>query len=173
MSEEVWKPIPGYEGFYEVSNVGRVKSLFRTDVRGKTVFEKILVPGFNKRWGRMQVRLCKNGDEKTWKIHSLVAHAFLGRQLAGMDVNHIDGNKLNNCVENLEYCTRSENVLHAVRMGLNPHWHETHPLAKLTEIDVACIRQLSSEGVTGVELSKRFGVGRAQISRILSGKRWK
>lgn len=173
MNTEVWKAILGYEENYEVSSLGRVKSLSRVTVTGKIKPERLRTLSVNKRCGRLQVTLYKYGKSRTWKVHSLVAHAFLGEQLKGMDVNHIDGNKLNNAVQNLEYCTRSENQLHAIRLGLNPHWHENHPLAKLKEFDIETIRILSAKGVKGIELSKQFKISRAQISRILTGKRWK
>lgn len=167
-----WRAIPGYEGIYEASNEGDIRSLSRIDRLGRPHKGRVLSQNKNPRWGYMQITLHKNGKSHTHRSNVLIASAFLGENLGRLDVNHLDGDKTNNCADNLEYCTRSENILHAVRNGLNPHIGETHPLAKLSSEQVAEIRKLSSLGVLGKDLAKRYGVGRAQISRILTGKRW-
>lgn len=103
---ETWKDIEGYEGLYQVSDRGRVKSLPRKDGRGCPVKERYLKPHTNKR-GRKSVILSKNGITKKYFVHRLVAGAFLGP--SELTVNHIDENPSNNCVENLEYMTVKEN----------------------------------------------------------------
>lgn len=107
--EEIWKPVPSFPDL-AVSNKGRVMNIHSGSIRK---------PQFNKRTGYYNISVSKNGDHKNVYIHSLVAEAFLGKRPDKHDVNHIDGNKLNNSVDNLEYCTRSENVSHAYRTGLN------------------------------------------------------
>lgn len=97
--EEVWKDIPNYEGLYEVSNFGNVYSV-RKKIR--------LKPGDNG-YGYLSVVLCKNGIQTNYKVHRLVMLAFIGEPPAGCEVNHIDGNKSNNRLDNLEYITSSEN----------------------------------------------------------------
>lgn len=99
--KEIWKHINGYED-YMVSNLGRVKSL----KRGK---EKILVPG-ELRKGYLGLNLCKNGSQKSFKIHRLVAEAFLDNPDNLPQVNHIDQNKQNNRVDNLEWCDNTYNI---------------------------------------------------------------
>lgn len=116
----IWKPVVGFEGLYEVSNTGVVKSLFRTvKSKGskKVVPERILKPRLDE-WGYEGVSLCKNGKQYGKLVHRLVAEAFIS-PFGGDQVNHIDGNKLNNRVENLEWCTGSENMKHAYKNGLH------------------------------------------------------
>ena len=103
---EEWKPIVGYEGLYEVSNLGKVKSLIDNNRKPR---EKILKQGKNK-YGYMQVILCKDGKLKHCIVHRLVAKAFIDNPNNYPCVNHIDENKENNCVDNLEWCTYQYNL---------------------------------------------------------------
>ena len=105
---EIWKPIQGYEGLYEISNTGKVKSL----IKGR-----LLKPA-NHVKGYLFTTLTKDGKHSRFYIHRLVASAFLGSESRDKEVNHIDGNKKNNCVENLEWCTGIENKEHAYINGL-------------------------------------------------------
>ena len=104
---EEWRPICGYEGLYEVSNLGRVKSLGND----KTRKEKILSQVKMKK-GYLMVNLYKNGKMKTCKVHRLVAKAFLENPNGYTCVNHIDENKVNNYVDNLEWCSYKYNSNH-------------------------------------------------------------
>lgn len=103
MTEE-WKDIEGYEGLYQVSNLGRIKSLarviIRSDSKPNPINEKILKYGMNR--GYCAVVLCKDGKKKMYKVHRLVAMAFLSNHYNLPEVNHKDENKKNNCVDNLE-----------------------------------------------------------------------
>jgi hypothetical protein len=107
---EVWKDIPEYEGFYQVSNLGKVKSLDRIDERGRKLKGKIIKTRLFST-GYFVVNLCKNGKMKTKGIHTLVAYAFLNHKPCGMElvVNHIDINPENNNLYNLEVITQREN----------------------------------------------------------------
>jgi hypothetical protein len=127
MTEEIWKDIEGFENYYQVSNIGRVRSLDRSVVYSKTgyngalgaVFKgKILHIQTDKR-GYVGLNFSKNRNITLHRIHRLVAIAFIKRVEGKAEVNHIDGNKGNNCVENLEWCNRSENNKHAFSAGLN------------------------------------------------------
>jgi len=118
MSVETWKPVVGYEGLYEVSSMGRVKSLGRVDRFNKKWNCRIMKPTYVGKHYQM-VRLCKKGKTKNQKVHRLVAEAFIPNPDKKPQVNHIDGNKDNNCADNLEWCTNSENQLHARENGLN------------------------------------------------------
>ena len=111
--EEVWKDIVGYEGLYQVSNLGRVKSLNykHTKKEGVLAFKR-------HKSGYLTVMLCKNGENKNRSIQTLVAGEFIENPENKPCVNHIDGNKENNAVENLEWVTYSENTRHAIRTGL-------------------------------------------------------
>ena len=107
MIEEIWKPIEGYEGLYEVSNLGRVRSLDRFYYRLHK--GKVLSPT-KDRYGYLTVTLNCNGKSKTIKIHRLVAQAFLPNPDNLPQVNHKDEVKSNNCVDNLEWCSAKYNV---------------------------------------------------------------
>lgn len=118
---EIWKDIDGFEGFYQVSNLGRVKSLARVvnDYRGtgKHNKERILKPK-RKNVANSYLTVCfsKYGTITTHQIHTLVARAFLGNPDAGQEVNHKNGVKGDNRVENLEWVSRRENIMHASRV---------------------------------------------------------
>lgn len=121
MQKEVWKDIKGYEGLYKVSNLGRVKSLFRIikTIKGYniTIQEKILKPIVDNT-GYFVVSLWKNNKHSRPHIHRLVSETFVTNIQSKPFVNHIDGNKLNNNVNNLEWCTCRENNIHAWKIGL-------------------------------------------------------
>lgn len=104
----VWKPVKNYEGLYEVSNLGEVRSLDRTDSIGRKIKGRLLKPAQCK--GYQVVGLHKKGKMKQVYIHRLVAEAFIGEPPKGYEVNHIDENKANNCVDNLEYLTHLGNM---------------------------------------------------------------
>lgn len=111
--KEEWKDIKEYEGKYQISNLGNVKAL---DYK-RTKKEKILKPRINST-GYMVVNLYKNAKFKTFKIHRLIAQAFIINPENKPCINHIDGNKLNNSIDNLEWCTYRENTIHAIKNGL-------------------------------------------------------
>lgn len=111
--EEIWKDIPNYEGLYQVSNLGRIKSLPTKRRR----WEKMLKQKLTKD-GYCETTLFKNGKYKYIRTHRIVAMAFLKKDKIRNEVNHKDGNKLNNNLENLEWVTSSENQKHAYKLGL-------------------------------------------------------
>lgn len=120
--KEIWKDIKGYEKFYQVSNFGRVKSLQRKHYCPKKdeiiIIEKEKIIKAYMVKGYMSVVLTSNNKSKTFLVHRLVAKTFITNIENKPEVNHKDGNKLNNCVENLEWCTKSENIQHAFDTGL-------------------------------------------------------
>lgn len=159
--QEEWRDIEGYEGMYQISNLGRVKSLAR---KGRPQ-ERILLAS-NNGFGYLVVTLCR-GTQKTFKIHTLVVHAFIGIQPSKHQVNHIDGNKENNALSNLEYCTPQENTRHAWESGLCTY------TKKLTAEDVIEIRRLyNAGGTTHAKLGKMFGVHDSMIGYIVRRKNW-
>jgi hypothetical protein len=113
--KEEWRDIEGYEGMYQVSNLGRVLSL---------ISNKILKNFFVGRGGYHRVDLCKDKVRKPYRVHRLVAEAFIPNINNKPQVNHIDGNRINNNVENLEWCTNSENNKHAWESGLREEYRE-------------------------------------------------
>ena len=117
MKGEIWKDIEGYEGLYQISNMGRVKSVERMKWCGKGYYktpERILKARKTKN-GYLLVNLWKDGKIKSYYIHRLVAQAFLDNPDNLPEVNHIDQDKTNNKVENLEFCDRSYNVNYGTR----------------------------------------------------------
>lgn len=117
--QEVWKSIPGFEGHYEVSSHGRVRSVPRQYVdtmgRRRELPEKILRPKFDRN-GYLRISLSLNSVETVVFVHRLVATAFIPNLENKPYINHIDGNKSNPCADNLEWCTASENNLHRSRV---------------------------------------------------------
>jgi hypothetical protein len=117
--DEIWKPCPMYEDRYEVSNLGRIRAATWARIGGSKP-GRILYEAKDDR-GYSQVYLYRNYRQHTVKVHRLVAVAFLGERLDGMTVNHIDGNKQNNSVSNLEYVSNLENCRHEYRSGRRAH----------------------------------------------------
>ena len=115
---EEWKDIDGYEGLYQVSNLGNVKSLAKFDRLGRFHKERILSTCDNGS-GYLVVNLKHNGKQRMKTVHKLVANHFIYNPDNKPEINHKDGNKKNNRVDNLEWCNRSENVKHAFKTGLN------------------------------------------------------
>lgn len=112
---EEWRDVPGYEGFYQVSSLGRLKSLDRISY-GKKYFGKILSGNGN---GQYVIDiLCKKGKRKTVRRHRIVAEAFIPNPCHKPEVNHLDGDKENNAVDNLEWSTKKENIDHSWKTGL-------------------------------------------------------
>ena len=124
MQEEVWKDIAGYEGKYQVSNLGRVRSLQYHNTKGivRIGYLKPATDGC----GYLRCTLSKNNKLTTFKVHRLVASAFIDNPNNLPQVNHKDGDKQNNNVDNLEWCNNSQNQLHAYANGLIPHHIPKH-----------------------------------------------
>ena len=114
---EVWKDIEGYEGLYQVSNLGRVKSLPKK-TKNQYSYKEIMLKQNKDKDGYLIVNLTKNKKGKTYKVHRLVAFAFIPKIKNKEIINHKDGNKQNNSVDNLEWCTNRENIIHAFKNNL-------------------------------------------------------
>lgn len=118
---EIWKDIPGYEGLYQVSNLGRVKSYDMkvshnhggVAIRKGRVLKQVIT-----KWGYNLVSLCKNGTKKQLSVHRIVANSFLENKELKPQVNHKNGIKTDNSLDNLEWCTSFENMQHAVKTKL-------------------------------------------------------
>jgi hypothetical protein len=166
---ERWKDIEGTNGRYEISNKGRVWS---------NVSDKYLAAHPNGQ-GYLHVLIYwPDSSRSTKKIHKLVAQHFLAkpRDKSKSQINHKDGNKLNNHVSNLEWCDGSHNTQHAYDIGLSEgRPGERHSMAKLTEREAQEILNLTTHhhyrGIYS-DLAESYGVGRQQIARIAKGQRW-
>ena len=168
---EIWKDL---NKFYAVSNQGRVKSATRiipSTYGGAYAKEgRILKPSANSA-GYLQVTLSYAGKNHSERVHRLVAIAFVENPNGLPQVNHIDGNKLNNCAENLEWVTNAENTKHASRLGLCVKG-STAINAVLNEAKVIDIKRLIQAGCTNRELADLFGVHPATINCIRIGRNW-
>lgn len=163
-SEEIWKPIVGYEGFYEVSNKGRVRSLKRkvSNGHGFYIKEGRVLAMSKTTTGYWKVELKKSGEKRrSMKVHRLVAFAFIPNPENKPNINHIDGNPLNNEVENLEWCTQKENLLHATRNGL------IKMVDNFTENRYEILREYTIDKKSAFDLSKKYKCSQASIKKFL------
>ena len=172
--EEIWKDIKGYEGLYQVSNLGRIKSLSRTitkvDGNTQTFKERILKPNYKR--GYVNVGLSKKGKLKTFTVHRLVAEAFKLNPDNKPEVNHINGIKDDNRVSNLEWNTSAENQRHAYNTGLQiSQKGSKHGKSTLTDKIVLAIR--ASKNKTHQQLADEFQISRQHIGNIINRKKWK
>lgn len=174
--EEIWKDIEGYEGLYQVSNLGRVKSLSREVVRptlGKYTTLEIIRKSHYDKDGYLTLSLSKGSKYKLFKIHRLVATAFIPNPENKPQVNHINGIKTDNTLENLEWVTASENVRHAYESGLVVSLKgEKHNMCKLTSELVKLIRN-DLMIMTQKKVAEKYGISQQHVSDINTGKRWK
>ena len=164
---EEWRDIVNYEGIYQVSSCGRIRSF----QRGKV---KLLKPQVTED-GYLYVCPFKNGNTKNFFIHILVAQAFISNHEGEREVNHIDGNKSNNSVENLEWSTPSENKNHAIKIGLIKIGCERHN-AKLTVEHVHEIRQKCIPGDQNFgfqAFAVKFNMSATGIKQVYEGESYK
>jgi len=155
---EEWKPIKHFEGLYDISNKGRIKSLKR-----KNRLTEIIRRNPISKFGYEVIVLCKKGKEFQFRVNRLVGLAFIENLDNKKEINHIDGNKLNNNVDNLEWCSKLENEQHCWKTGLKDFKGENHFRAKFTNKDIELIR---SSKKTNNKLSIIFNVHYSTISDI-------
>lgn len=174
-SDEIFKDIIGYEGLYQISNYGRVKSLKKEILKSngaKVVFPEIILKHCYRQ-GYLFVRLYKDKKGNAHSIHRLVAVHFIPNTQNKPQVNHINSNRSDCSIVNLEWVTTSENAIHCVRMGRNnPPRGSKNGQSKLKEEDVILIRN-SRYKISRKKLSEMFGVSVKHIDRVRCKERWK
>lgn len=177
---EVWKDIPNYEGYYQISNLGRIKSVARK-VKYQNSYRNVkekLKKTFIGKQGYERVELSKNGKTKKYNVHRIVANVFISNPLNKETVNHINGIKTDNRVENLEWATRSENELHAYKIGLAKNSEKQRNVARLycKENKIKSIIQLDLDGnfikewKSAREVEEKINISRKNISQCITGK---
>lgn len=162
---EVWKSIIGYEDLYFVSNKGFIKNAKNVLTNYRSVERNYYIRD-----------LSKNGKVKRFFVHRLVLETFYprdGYNRKFLDVNHKDGNTINNCLENLEWVTRSENMKHAFRIGLISHKEEKHNNAKLKKDNVLAILEMLDKKVKRKHIANIFNISVATIHDIAIHRSWK
>lgn len=174
LDQMTWKDIPGWEGYYQASDWGLIKSLLRIIIYengiNKRINETILVPSITSE--RFAVSLARKGTKKTWPIHQLVAITFYGKCPEGMEVCHEDNNPFNNKKVNLRYDTEKNNQRDRLKFGTDLRG-EKNPLHKLTKEQVIKIRELRKTGIyTLQKLGLMFGVHYITVNDITRGKSW-
>jgi hypothetical protein len=167
MNKEIWKDIPGYENYYQISNTGKVKSF---------VSNKILKPITDKD-GYLRVCLCVNQKRKSHIIHRIVAKVFIPNPQNKPHINHLDFNITNNCVSNLEWCTPKENILYSYNEGrINPpkYWknkfsYNHHSSKEVLQYDIngTVINKYGSAH----EAMRQTGIDNKHISGVARGER--
>lgn len=174
MAHEVWRDVVGYEGFYQVSNLGNVKSLCRKIKRGKslvTIHEKMLNQTENTN-GYLRVSLSRNGMVEMRFVHRLVAEAFIDKPNDEYVVDHIDGNKQNNNVLNLRWCSQGQNLHYSYAGGrrrplvISDEWRKRQKRA----VSRPVIRSDGKEFESVLAASRALGLCDAAVSQVVHGR---
>lgn len=176
MQEEIWKDVVGYEGLYEVSNLGRVRSLDRVvahHTAGTAVRRgKMMSLSFDGNY--LNVSFSRDGKTVTRRVHRVVAEAFIPNPNNYSDVDHIDCNKLNNHIDNLRWCTSADNTRYArenVLINVRPYseWPEEHRERSAAANRRPVIRSDGKWYKSTTDAAKDLGVSRGSVSHVLRG----
>jgi hypothetical protein len=172
-ADEEWRVIDGFDGYYEISDRGRIRTWkdkgARRPIR-RALAPHLMKPAPNKN-GYMQTALTHAGAKRVAAIHTLVAEVFIGPRPDGLVVRHYDGNQLNNHRSNLLYGTRAENAADAFRHGTFP-LGEVNGKSKLKADQVQEIRRMLAEGHTRRAIGAEFGISHTNVSSIANGETW-
>lgn len=169
--EEEWRDIKGYEGRYQVSNKGRVKTVDRYKSDGRHQPEAIRKTELDRHGYEFALLYNENGY-KRHSVHVLVANVFIPNDDNKPQINHIDGNKINNNLNNLEWCTASENQLHARKIGLAvSRYGDDNTSTKVPDSSIKEMRRLRNNGFTLQQLADKYSVSFGYVGRVLRNER--
>jgi len=162
---EIWKDIEGFNGIYQISNLGKVKSFKNNQIN--------ILKNYINNSGYPEVNLRKNKKKKHLTIHRLIAVYFIDNPNNLPEVNHLDGDKTNYSISNLEWSTHANNIQHAYDTGLQPlPLGEKNSAAKLTEKQVIEIRAIDLS-ISSAKVAKQYNIGKTAIKDIRARKTWK
>lgn len=167
MQKETWKDIEGYEGLYQVSDLGRIKSLNFNKTKRRKLLKQACTYDYK------HITLFLNGKRTIYRVHRLVAVAFIENIGNKPEVNHIDGKKSNNKASNLEWCTSSENSMHAIKNKLSSTFGEGANFSKLKKSQVIRILEKHKSGERICDLAKYYKVSETSIINITKRRKWK
>lgn len=177
MASEIWKPVVGYEGLYEVSNTGRVRSLSRfvNSKNGSLALKRgRVLTQFRAKKGYLEARLSRHGRTKTLRVNRIVCAAFHGPPPEGYEAAHLDGSKDNNTESNLRWKTGIENAADRKKHGTYAMGEQVAHLAKLTAEQVLDIRARYQPRYGALaDLAREFGVSPTAIMQIVRRRHWK
>ena len=178
LPDEIWQPVSGYENFYEVSNLGRIKILLQKFCKewiraGNVPYDKLSSPSLVARY----YKVClsgRKGFKKWFSVARLVGDHYVPNPNNLPIINHKDGNKLNDRADNLEWGTQSDNMLHSYKDGPRKTLRGSQiGNSKLTDQDVRDIREIWSKGrISQYKLGEIFGLSQCHVSDIVNKKRW-
>lgn len=168
---EVWKDIPGYDGIYQVSNLGKIKICEHIIYTKENVLIKVkerIMKTYITR-GYEQVILQKKGKTKHYQVHRLIAEAFIPNPHNKPQVNHINGIKTDNRIENLEWCTQRENQLHAYKNGLQKPQKGIENILSKSVLKIDFLGNVIKEYGSTMEAERETGLNHSNISRCCRG----
>ncbi len=169
--EEIWEDLIELDSKYSISNYGKIKSFYNST--GSKGINHILKPNKNS-YGYLKVDLTKNKKSKTYYIHQLVAKTFLRESyFEGAQINHKDGNKENNTIDNLEWCTQSQNIKHAYDTGLMTVKKLNNKIKLSRSIAEAIRNEYKSNNISIRYLSSKYNVSNNCIYKIVKCITWK
>lgn len=174
-NSELFRDIPGWEGMYQVSNLGTVRSLDRIVVSctGKAYRRKgKIMPQHYNTDGYKVVYLTRNGCDRTLGVHRAMALAFIPNPLSKPMTNHINAKRDDNRLENLEWCTNAENIKHSFNLGISDNKGDKHPRRVLTMDMVRAIRQELAAGKSPKEVAEIVGTKRRNVYAVRDRQNW-
>lgn len=179
IQQEIWKDVKGYEGLYQVSNLGRFKSLERVLIRNRKgnsklpIKEKILKPYYCKK-GYLRIGFRKDKKLITFSTHRIIAQHFIDNPENKPQINHINGIKDDNRIENLEWCTPSENLKHSYDiLNRKPMRGSMSGVSKLTDLEVLEIKNLFNKKILLKDIALKYKVSLKAIECIKYKLTWK